>query len=265
MFKDKVIIITGASEGIGLALAMALAEYHPKLVIAARNVQRLAELKQRLMMPDEDVLIQPVDVTNEQECKTLVEATVQYFGRVDYLVNNAGMTMWAMFEELNDLSVFNQIYQVNVMGAVYCTYYALPYLKQSKGVVVGISSLAGLNGVPSRSAYCASKHAMMGFFDSIRIELKDSDVSVVTVAPDFVVSQIHKRALDKDGNALERSPMQESKIMSAEDCAQIIIDAMVNKKRLAITSFRGKLARWLKLLAPGFIDNLAAKAIRDRK
>lgn len=264
MFDDKVIIITGASEGIGLALTLALAEYRPKLVLAARNVQRLAELKQRLMLPDEDVLVMPTDVTDQSQCKTLIDETVRQFGRIDYLVNNAGMTMWARFDELEDLSIFEKIYQVNVMGAVYCTYYALPQLKQSKGTVVAISSLAGLNGVPSRSGYCASKHAMMGFFDSIRIELKDSGVSVVNVAPDFVVSQIHKRALDKDGSPLARSPMQESKIMSAEKCAQIIIDAMKNKRRLTITSWRGRIARWLKLLVPGMIDNMAANAIKNR-
>lgn len=264
MFEGKVIIITGASEGIGMTLALGLAEYRPKLVLAARNVQRLAELKQRLMLPEEDVLVIPTDVTSEQDCKNLIDASVAHFGKIDYLVNNAGMTMWAKFEDLTDLSVFEKIYQVNVMGSVYCTYYALPHLKQSKGVVVAISSLAGLNGVPSRSAYCASKHAMMGFFDSIRIELKESGVDVVNVAPDFVVSQIHKRALDKDGNPLERSPMQENKIMSTEDCVQIIIDAMKQKKRLAITSFRGKIGRWIKLIAPSIIDNLAAKAIRDR-
>lgn len=265
MFEGKVIVITGASEGIGLALSMALAEYHPKLVLAARNVQRLAQTKQRLMMPDQDVLIHPTDVAIEQDCQALIKATIEQFGRIDYLVNNAGMTMWAKFEDLEDLSVFNQIHQVNVMGSVYCTYYALPYLKESKGSVVAISSLAGLNGVPSRSAYCASKHAMMGFFDSIRIELQDSGVDIITIAPDFVVSQIHKRALDKEGKPLERSPMQEGEIMSAEDCALIIIDAMRTKKRLAITSFRGKIARWIKLIAPGFIDNLAAKAIRERR
>jgi short-subunit dehydrogenase len=147
---------------------------------------------------------------------------------------------------------------------VYCSYYALPHLKKTQGTLVAVASMAGLTGVPSRTAYAASKHAMIGFFESLRIEQQDNNVDVVIIAPDFVVSQIHKRAIDKDGNALGKSPMQEQKIMSSEACATIIVDAMKNKKRLTLTSFRGKVGRWLRMLAPKVIDNIAARAINKR-
>lgn len=271
VFNNKVLIITGASEGIGNALAQKLATGHhaepPKLVLAARNVTRLETLKQQLIaqgLPEQNILVLPTDVSQQSDCHQLIERTVDTFGQIDYLINNAGITMWSTFEALNDLSMFEKIYQVNVLGAVYCSYYALPYLKKTRGTVVAIASLAGLTGVPNRSAYAASKHAMIGFFDSLRIEQKANHVSVVTIAPDFVVSQIHKRALDQDGKALQQSPMQENKIMSSEDCALLIIDAMKNKKRLLITSLRGKLGVALKPFFPGLIDYLATRAMRQK-
>ena len=172
--------------------------------------------------------------------------------------------MWAEFDQLTDLTVFDKLHQVNVMGSVYCTHYALPYLKQTHGTIVAISSMAGLTGVPTRSAYAASKHAMIGFFESLRIEQKENHVNVVIVAPDFVKSQIQKRAFDRNGVELGESPLNESKIMSAERCAEIIIDAMKNKKRLVLTSWRGKLGRWIKMIIPELLDNIAAKAIKQK-
>ena len=264
MFNDSVIILTGASEGIGNALAHALSAQGARLVLTARNEQRLLELKTKLGRDDADIVVCPGDISDETHCRQMIEQTVNHFGRIDILVNNAGITMWSEFEQLTDLSVFDKLHQVNLMGAVYCTYYALPWLKKSQGTVVAVASLAGLTGVPCRTAYAASKHAMLGFFDSLRIEQAKNGIKVVNIAPDFVVSQIHKRALDKDGQALGQTPMQEAKIMSSEACADFIVKAIEKQQRLAITSFRGKLGRWLKLLAPSLIDKLAAKAIAQR-
>lgn len=267
-FTSKVIIITGASEGIGRELSHQLAAQGAKLVISARNSERLTSLKNELSKYyadiDENVLIYPADVCNQQACQSLIEATIAKFTCLDILVNNAGMSMWAKFEDLADLSVFNNLYQLNVTSVAYCTHAALPYLKQSKGMIVGVASLAGITGVPTRTAYSASKHALIGFLDSLRIELLPHQIDVVCVAPDFVVSEIHKRALDSQGNPLGKSPMQQSKIMTTRRCCELIVQAMQQKKRLAVLSNRGKVALWLKLLWPTLIDKLALKAINNK-
>jgi len=264
-FAEKVIVITGASEGIGKALSLALAPQKSKLVLAARNENRLDGLKKEIESLGGRALVTPTDITSEKACKNLIEAAVSAWGGIDVLVNNAGRTMWTTLEDLKDTSIFEQLIRVNYLGAAYCTYYALPYLKASKGRIATISSVAGLAGVPTRTAYSASKHALFGFFDSLRIELIGTGVTVTMIAPDFVLSEMHRRALGCDGNPLGTSPMQEDKIMTAEDCAVMIVKAIENRDRQLITSVRGKLGRWIKMIAPGALDNLALKAIRDRK
>lgn len=264
-FSDKVIVITGASEGIGRALSLALAPQQSKLVLAARNEKRLDQLKKEIESLGGQALVMPTDITSEEACKNLIEAAVSAWGGIDVLVNNAGRTMWTTLEDLKDTSIIEQLIRVNYLGAAYCTYYALPYLKASKGRIATISSVAGLTGVPTRTAYSASKHALFGFFDSLRIELIGTGVTVTMITPDFVLSQMHRRAFGSDGKPLGMSPMQEDKIMKAEDCAAMIVKAIENRDRLLITSLRGKLGRWMKMIAPGVIDKLALKAIRERK
>jgi short-subunit dehydrogenase len=264
-FSEKVIVITGASEGIGRALSLALAPQKSKLVLAARNKNRLDELKREIESLGGQGLVAPTDITSEEACKNLIETAVSAWGSIDVLVNNAGRTMWTKLEDLKDTSIIERLIRVNYLGAAYCTYYALPYLKASKGRIATISSVTGLTGVPTRTAYSASKHALFGFFDSLRIELIDTGVTVTMIAPDFVLSQMHRRAFGSDGNPLGTSPMQEDKIMTAEDCAAMIVKAIENRDRLLITSLRGKLGRWMKMIAPGAIDNLALKAIRERR
>lgn len=264
-FTGKVVIITGASEGIGRALALALAPQKPKLVLAARNVARLEELKGEVEALGASALIVPTDVTDQEACKALIDTTVAQLGGIDVLVNNAGGTMWTLLEEIEDISIFERLMRLNYLGSVYPTFFAVPHLKRSKGRIVGISSVAGLIGVPTRTAYSASKHAMFGFFDSLRVELQGTGVSVTMVAPDFVVSEIHRRALGPDGKPLGVSPIQESKVMTSAECAALIVPAMEKRERLLLTSSRGRLGRWLKLIAPQFMDNLAVKAIREKK
>lgn len=264
-FTGKVIIVTGASEGIGRALCLALAPQKPRLVLAARNADRLEELELEVEALGAEAIVVPTDVTDEQACKALIDRTVAAFDRIDVLVNNAGGTMWTLFEEISDLSIFERLMRLNYLSCVYLTYHALRYLKESKGRIVGISSVAGVTGVPTRTAYSASKHAMFGFFDSLRIELAQYGVSVTMIAPDYVVSEIHRRALGADGQAIGVSPLQEAKVMKADECANMIVAAMEKRERLLLTSMRGKLGRWLKILAPSVIDNMAAKAIREKK
>lgn len=264
-FTDQVIVVTGASEGIGRALCLVLAPQKPRLVLAARNVDRLNELKAEVEALGAQALVVPTDVTEEAACRALIEAAVAAYGQIDVLINNAGGTMWTLMEDLEDLSIYDRLMRLNYLSAVYCTYFALPHLKKSKGRIVGLSSVAGITGVPTRTAYSASKHAMFGFFDSLRIEVAPYGVSVTMAAPDYVLSEIHRRALGKDGKPLGKSPLQEAKIMTAEECANRIVTAMEQRQRLLLTSTRGRVGRWLKLIAPGLMDNIAAKAIRDKK
>ncbi len=264
-FNNKVVIITGASEGIGRALSLKFAEQKAKVVISARNEKRLNELKSEIESLGASALVVPTDVTDKDACKNLIESAIKEYGQIDVLLNNAGRSMWTLFEDIEDLSIFNQIMDLNYFGCVYCTHYALPYLKKSKGQIVGVSSLAGMGGVPTRTAYSASKHAMFGFFDSLRIELKDTGVSVTMIAPDYVLSEIHRRAFDGSGNPLGKSPVQESKIMTAEKCALLIMNAIEKRDRLLITAVRGRLARWMKLIIPSVVYKIAAKAIREAK
>jgi len=265
IFQDKVIVVTGASEGIGRALCLALAPQKSKLVLAARNKNRLEQLKEEVESEGAKSIVVTTDVGEEKACKNLIERTISEFDRLDVLVNNAGRTMWTTLEEMKDISIIEQLMRINYFSAAHCTYYALPHIIKSKGRIVGISSLAGLSGVPTRTAYSASKHAMFGFFDSLRIELMETGVSVTMIAPDFVLSEIHRRAFGKDGKPLGSSPVKEDKIMTANECASRIIRAMENRDRLAILSFRGKLGRWVKMIAPRLIDQVASKAIRDAK
>jgi short-subunit dehydrogenase len=261
---DKVIVITGASTGIGAALATALARRRAHLVLAARDGARLDETSDRCRQLGARVAAQVTDVTQLDQCRALIERALAEFGRLDVLVNNAGVTMWARFDELTELAICRELMNVNYLGAVYATQPALAALKKSRGLIVAVASVAGFTGVPERSAYAASKHAMVGFFESLRIELAGSGVDVTIVAPDFVVSEIHKRAIGADGCPLGASPMQITRIMTAEACAARIVRAIEKRERLVVMSRRGRFGRWLKLVAPRVVDRIAARAIRQR-
>jgi short-subunit dehydrogenase len=264
MLQGRRIIVTGASEGIGRALSLALAGRGARLALAARDRPRLESLAQECRARGGDARALPTDVTNQQDCEWLVDETVKAYGGIDVLVHNAGITMWSRFDALQDLAIFERLMEVNYLAPVRLTALALPHLKKSSGLLVAVASLSGLTGVPERSGYAASKHAMIGFFDSLRIELSGSGVGVSVIAPDFVVSEIHKRAIGPDGEPLGESPMKVSKIMTADACAARIVKAIERRERLVLMSARGKLGRWLKLIAPSLIDRIAAKAIRQR-
>jgi len=263
-FEGKVVVLTGASEGIGRSLALSLASAKARLVLAARSAERLASLSQECIARGAEVLCVPTDVSRRTDCTALIEAALARFGTIDVLLHNAGSTMWSRLDELEDPELLERLMRTNYLGAAWLTWRALPALAAARGRIVAISSLAGLVGVPTRTGYSASKHAMIGFFDSLRIELADKGVSVTVVAPDFVRSEIHRRAIGPDGKPLGVSPMQEAKIMTADECAAIILRATLQRRRLVITSLRGRAMRWLKLLVPGFVDHLAARAIRRR-
>lgn len=260
---NKTIILTGASAGIGRSLAISLAQLGANIVLAARHSDALDETVAACQEQGGKAIAIPTDVTRPEQCQRLVEGAIATFGGLDILINNAGISMLTRFDAVTDLSIFDQIMQVNYLGAVYCTHYALPYLKSSRGLLVAISSLCGKTGVPTRSGYVASKHAMQGFFDTLRIELQDTGVGVLVVSPGFVATDIRQRALGADGKPLGRSPRDESKnTMSVEECVRQIIRAIEQRKREQVMTITGKLTPWGKLLAPGWVDRLATYAAR---
>jgi short-subunit dehydrogenase len=259
--KDNVVVITGASKGIGAELARQLAAKGAKLVLAARNAAELEAVAEQCRKAGAAVVTVKADVAVERDCQAIASGAVIAFGRIDTLVNNAGVSMWARFEEIDDVSVLERIMRVNYMGAVYCTRHALPHLRQARGRIVGISSLAGRTGVPTRTGYAASKHAMTGFFDSLRIELADSGVTVTMVYPGFVATGIRENATGPDGLPIMVSPVREGDVMSAGDCARRIVRAIERREREVVMTARGRMGLWLKLIAPGLVDRIARRAI----
>lgn len=260
-FKDNVVILTGASTGIGEALAHGLAERGASLVLAARNVQKLEAVAAECRNRGGRALVVPTDVTDEDECRELVERAVAEYGRIDTLINNAGLSMWMKFEDVEDLDSLEYLMRVNFFGSMYCTYYALPYLKQTRGRIVAVASVAARTGIPTRTGYSASKHAMVGFFESLRIEVEDDGISVTIAFPDFVASGMHTRSLGADGKPLGHNPLQVDKIMTSETCARLIIEGAAARKRQVIMSNRSRFGQWLKLIAPGRVDRIARRAI----
>jgi len=256
------ILLTGASEGIGRALAQDLAARGARLVLAARDPVRLESIAAQCRASGAEAHAVPTDVSDPAACAALVAAAIARLGGLDVLVNNAGATMWARFDAVTDLDIFERLMRVNYLGAVWLTHAALPPLKASRGLVVAVASLAGLTGVPQRSGYAASKHAVVGFFESLRIELESEGVGVTIVAPDFVLSETHRRAAGADGRPLGESPMREGAIMRADECARLVRRAIERRNRLVILSRRGRLGYRLKPFVPRWLDGLAARAIR---
>jgi short-subunit dehydrogenase len=222
-----------------------------KVAVCARNMEKL---KTAFKETNEDkVLLYQADVAKEQDCVGFIDAVVKKWGRVDVLLNNAGMSMRALFEDA-DIAVIKQLMDVNFWGTVYCTKYALPYIMRSKGVIVGVSSIAGYRGLPARTGYSASKFAMQGFLEALRTELLHTGVHVMWVCPGFTASNIRNVALGADGNTQGETPLEEQKLMSAETCANIIINSIAKRKRTVVMTEQGKLTVWLNRLLPSFTD-----------
>ncbi|RZK57979.1 MAG: SDR family oxidoreductase [Pedobacter sp.] len=253
-FKNKVVIITGASSGIGKALAEELAKRGANVVLGARQYVTLceitAELEQKYGIK---ALAVQADVSKEEDCEMLIKQTLITFGKIDVLINNAGLSMRALFSDL-DLSVLKNLMDVNFWGTVYCTKYALPEILKTKGSVVGVSSIAGYRGLPGRTGYSSSKFAMNGFMEALRTELLKTGVHVMVACPGFTTSNIRVAALAKDGNVHGETSMEEGKMMSAEEVAEIISDGILNRKRTLIMTGQGKLAVWMNKLFPKFTD-----------
>ncbi len=264
----KIIVITGASDGIGAEMARQLASSHGAqvaLVLAARDEARLTQIASQCASFGAQTLVLPTDVSLEPACRALMAATIARFGQIDALINNAGMSAQALFEEVkaDDLAWYEQLMRVNLWGSVWCTHAALPHLRQSRGSIVAVSSLAGLFGVPGRTAYSATKFAMTGFFEALRTELKGAGVSVTTAYPGVVATQIRHHGLNAAGLAAGSSGLKEDNAMSVEECARLILQGMNGRQREVVMTAKGKLGRWLKLFAPARVEVMALAALKD--
>ena len=262
--KEKVVVITGATSGIGKACAIEFANAGASVVIAGRDEKKLKESEEEIKKITADVLSVQCDVSREEDCKKLMDETIKKFNRADVLINNAGLSMRALFGE-TDLSVLKKLMDTNFWGTVYCTKYALPYLLKAKGSVVGISSIAGKKGLPGRSGYSSSKFAMEGFLETLRIENLKNDLHVLVACPGFTTSNIRSTALSKDGTAQGESPRDEQKMMSAEEVALHIFNAVKNRKRDLILTRNGKLTVWLNKFFPSMMDKMVYNHMAKEK
>jgi len=261
----SVVIITGASDGIGAELARQLAQESGNqisLVLAARSQDKLEDVAKQCRAHGSQVLVCPTDVGQEADCRKLISDTVARFGRIDTLVNNAGMSAHALLADVTDLGWYQRLMQINVWGSVWCTHAALPHIQATKGRIVAVSSLAGLVGIPARTAYCATKFAMTGFFEALRVEMAPLSVSVTIAYPGVVATDIRYRGFNAEGTAAGQSGLDESGAMSVEECARLIRIGMARRQRDIVMSAKGKLGRWMKLLAPGLVDKLALAALK---
>ncbi len=249
--KGKVIIITGASSGIGKALAQELASRGAKLALASRNAGK----DEQFFENTPGILYLKTDVSKEEDCRRMIEKTMEQYGQIDILINNAGISMRALFADVQ-LSVIHNLMNTNFWGTVYCTKYALPYLLQTNGSLVGISSVAGYKGLPGRTGYSASKFAMQGFLEVVRIENMKKGLHVLIACPGFTSSNIRNVALSKDGSQQGETPLDESKLMSAEKVAISIANAIEKRKHRIVLTTQGKLTVILNMFFPKFIDKM---------
>jgi short-subunit dehydrogenase len=263
--NDQIVIITGASSGIGKALAIEFAGRGANLVLAARNYVALCELTESLINQYgiKAVAVQ-CDVSVEDDCDHLIKQAILTFGKIDILINNAGISMRALFKDV-DIKVMKTLMDVNFWGTVYCTKFALPHILKTKGSIVGVSSIAGYKGLPGRSGYSASKFAMNGFLDVLRIENLKAGIHVMTACPGFTASNIRNTALAKDGSQQGESTLEEDKMMSAEEVAKIIAGGVENRTRTLIMTGQGKLTVTLNKFFPAWLDKLVYNKFSKEK
>jgi short-subunit dehydrogenase len=263
--KGKVVIITGASSGIGKALAIELAQCGANLVLAARQYVTLCEIAHDMQTEyNVKAIAVQCDVSIEEDCAALIKQALSTFGKIDILVNNAGISMRALFKDV-DLKVLKSLMDVNFWGTVYCTKYALPEITKTKGSIVGVSSIAGYKGLPGRAGYSASKYAMNGFLDALRVENLLTGVHIMVACPGFTSSNIRNTALDKNGTQQGESTLKEDEMMTSEEVAEIIANGIENRERTLIMTFQGKLTVFLSKFLPAFLDKQVFKVFAREK
>lgn len=263
-YTNKVVVITGATSGIGEACAAVFGAAGAQLVITGRNAQKLEATAAKLQAMNLTVLPLLADAGSEADNKRMAEEAIARFGRIDILINNAGISMRALFQDL-DLEVFRKVMDTNFWGTVYATKFCLPAILDSKGSIIGISSINGYRGTPARTAYTASKYAMNGFFESLRTEVMKKGVHVLVVAPGFTSSNIRNTALTADGSSQGESPRDESKMMTSEEVATRILEATTRRKRDLVLTTQGKLAVFLNKWIPGILDGIVYNQMAKEK
>ncbi len=254
-FQNKVVVITGGTSGIGKSLVLEFGKLGAKVSFSARNLVEIDKMSLDLSSQKIPHLAQSCDVSNEAEVKKMIESTIEHFGKIDILINNAGISMRALFYDL-DLSVIKKVMDANYYGSVYCTKYSLPQIIANQGSIVAISSIAGHKGLPGRCGYSSSKFAIQGFFEALRIELLKKNVHVLVACPGFTSSNIRNTALGADSKSQKESPLEETKIMSSEKVAQEIAQAIYLRKRDILLTTQGKLTVWLNKFFPSFMDKM---------
>ncbi len=262
--KNNVVLITGGTSGIGRACAFEFGKMGAKVVITGRDATKLANTAAELATAGIEYHAVQADVGSISAAIQVLDDTITAFGRLDVLINNAGLSMRAKFAEV-DVKVLEQLMQTNFFGTVYMTKVALPYLLQSKGTIVGISSIAGFRGLPGRTGYSASKFAMNGFLEALRTELLPQGVNVLTIAPGFTASNIRHAALMADGLAQNDTPRDEGKMMSSEKVAHFLREAVVERRRTLILTAQGKLTVFLNKWLPGLTDKLVLANFRKEE
>lgn len=255
-YKNKVVVVTGGTEGIGKALVDTLLSWGAKVSTCGRNSDKLYNLQKEY--PSAPLHTMVADVSSENDCRRLMEMTIKVLGGIDILINNAGISMRALFKEA-EIDVIKKVMDINFYGPVYCTKYALPSIIERKGVIVGVSSIAGYRGLPGRSGYSASKFALQGWLEAIKTELVADGVHVMWVCPGFTASNIRNTALNKEGSTHGETPMDESKMMTAEECANHILKAIRKRKRTLVLTFTGKRTVFMQKFFPKLADKLVRK------
>lgn len=259
--KNKLVIVTGASSGIGKACAIEFAQKGANVVLVARSRSKLEELAVQISSYGVQVLSVVADVSREGDCKKMVEEVLLKFGKIHVLVNNAGISMRASFSDV-DVSVLKKVMDVNFWGTVYCTRYALASIIENKGSVVGVSSIAGYKGLPGRTGYSSSKFAMHGFLESLRLENLSHELHVLIACPGFTASNIRNTALTGDGTSQGETPRDEQKMMQPEEVAAYIVNAVVKRKDRLTLTFNGKLTVLLNKFFPKLVDRLVYNHMR---
>lgn len=253
--SGKVAIITGASSGIGLACAIEIASKGGIVVLAARSIYRLAIIEEGLIEKGYKAYAVKTDVSKEEDCKNLISTTLEKYGRIDYLINSAGVSMRAFLLNL-DTKVIRQIMEVNFFGTVYCTKYALPHIIDSKGSIIGISSVAGFIGLPARSGYSASKFAVQGFLEAVRVENLHNGIHVMIIVPGITATNIRRVALTADGTPQGVSPRDEEKLMSSNEVAKSIVNGIIHCRCNIIMSMKGNLSLIARRVLPRLLDRM---------
>ena len=260
-FTNKVIVITGASDGIGAELARQLAAEKPRLVLAARSLQALERVAADCRARGAQALAVRCDVAVEADCEALMQQAVAAFGALDVLVANAGISMHAAFDSMQDWSTYERLWRINCLGTISCVRFAWPQLKASRGHIVGISSLAGRTGVPERTTYCASKFAQTGFLEALRIEAAEHGIDVSIVYPGVVATEIRRRGWNAKGEPAGVSGLDEQGAMPVDECARQIVEVLRTRRRELVMTAKGRIGLWLKMVAPRMVDNIARAAL----